>query len=112
MRDAGHIPVMEANCFGVDGDGRGVYFDTVDVDRLLRRGGRATGADAGPKLRALAATRHPSPPAPVPHSMARRHRPHRRSGSGSARIGGVLLVGLSALEVDDSVVDRIVFDGL
>jgi hypothetical protein len=31
MRDAGHIPVTEVHSFGVDGDGRGVYFDTVDT---------------------------------------------------------------------------------
>lgn len=31
MHDAGHMPVMEVHSFGVDGDGRGVYFDTVDV---------------------------------------------------------------------------------
>lgn len=31
MRDAGHIPAMEVHSFGVDGDGRGVYFGTVDT---------------------------------------------------------------------------------
>ena len=31
MRDAGHMPVMEVHSFGLDGDGRAVYFDTVDA---------------------------------------------------------------------------------
>jgi hypothetical protein len=32
MRDAGHMPVLEVHSLlGVDGDGRAVYFDTVDA---------------------------------------------------------------------------------
>jgi methylmalonyl-CoA/ethylmalonyl-CoA epimerase len=31
MRHAGHMPVMEWHSFGVDGDGRVIYFDTVDA---------------------------------------------------------------------------------
>jgi hypothetical protein len=32
MRDAGHMPVLEVHSLlGVDGDGRAIYFDTVDA---------------------------------------------------------------------------------
>jgi hypothetical protein len=31
MEAAGHAQVMEVRSFGLEGDGRGVYFDTVDA---------------------------------------------------------------------------------
>jgi len=31
MREVGRMPVMEVHSFGVDGDGRAVYFDAVDA---------------------------------------------------------------------------------